>query len=121
MEKLNFEVEVDFKVAHHKDFYLKWGSKEVITERANEMLKTGKTNKFSSQPAHGSFDQAPGWKHLGCLGSWRRGDPSYADCHCLEIFEAPNGKKYVVDQSEHGDFRGHEYRQQLLFELQEEP
>ncbi len=123
MPTLHYRIEmVGFEaVSHKKTFHRKWlaeGSAWLMKEARRLIRGERKSNRYSGQPKHGRPPQKmPGWKHVGCLGSWRRGNPHYADCHCLEVFQDPNGKFFLVDQSEHGDFSGHSYSATVIQEV----
>ena len=109
-------------VPHKKDFYRVWlanGGPEGLLEEARKLIRgERKSNRYSSQPAHGRAPQRmPGWEHIGCLGSWRRGDVYYADSHCLEVLRDPEGRYFLVDQAEHGDYSGHSYDSTVICEV----
>lgn len=109
-------------VSHKKYFYEKWlavgGVDRLMSEAKKIISGERESNCYSSQPAHGHAPQdMPGWHHVGCLGAWRRGSAHGADCHCLEVFADPQGKYFLVDQSEHGDFRGHDFEAIVIAEI----
>lgn len=119
--KLIYEIEAaGFDAAPHPDaFYKAWLQEgpEALFAQAHA-LRAGERhdNRYSSQPAHG-HPPVPTWTHLGCLGPWRHGSARMANCHCLELFRGPDGRLWLVDQSEHGDFRGHTCEQCVLAEV----
>ncbi len=110
-------------VPHEKDFYRNWLAEGGAEGLFNEVRKLiggeRKSDRYSSQPAHGRAPQLmPGWEHVGCLGSWKRGNQSGANCHCLEVMKDPNGKFFLVDQAEHGDFSGHSFDSTVICEVE---
>ena len=121
--KITYTIEIKGfdNVPHKKDFYRAWladGSDALLDEARKLIRGERESNRFSSQPSHGRApQQMPEWRHIGCLGRWRGGSPSYADCHCLEVLQDPEERYFLVDQSEHGDYSGHFYDTIVICEI----
>ena len=129
-EDMEVDMELVYKISvvgfdnvpHQESFHRKWlaeGGSEGLMNEARKLIRGERqNNRYSSQPSHGRAPQRmPGWEHVGCLGSWMRGGAGSANCHCLEVMKDPNGKFFLVDQAEHGDFSGHTFDSTVICEV----
>ncbi len=103
---------VGFDNAPHKeDFYRRFlaaGGPEGLFAEARKLIAKEVENQHRGQPTRGRAPQEmPGWEYVGCLGNWKTGSVYRANEHCLEVMKDPNGRYFLVDQSEHGDYSGH--------------